>query len=283
MEATLIDQVANLGALFNVRAEPLVTSTGIQVPGKRAIVNEKSNSVIGVVSDKYRVVTNAEVMEHLQAALKESKLDTSGLSALVKMSHGGARSMVDVVLPAHQIKIANDVSQLRISVLNSYDGRWKYQSRAGAIRIACLNGQILGSFVGSYSDYHTARLDPKAGAYQLVQMADAFQNAEGWWQQMLDRKVDNEQALRSIAIFLTGKSKIEDRESFVKLPTVRHLLEMFETYSTEMGANAYALYNALTDFVTHKKYKADTHAAALLTAQEQLREVINRQKIFERV
>lgn len=283
MEAALIDQVADLGALFNVRREPLFTNSGIQVAGKMAIVNETSNTVIGVVSDKYRVVTNHEVIENMQAALGESRLDTSGMHASVRMSHGGARSMIDVVLPAHQIKIANDVSRLQITVLNSYDGRWKYQSRAGAIRMACLNGQIFGSFVGSYSEFHNARLDPKAGALQLVEMAGAFNGAQDWWQQMIERKVDNEQVLRSIAIFLTGRSKIEDRENFLKLPTVRKLVDMFEAYSKEMGNNAYALYNALTDFVTHKKYRAETEAAALMTAQEQLRETINRQKIFEKV
>lgn len=277
----LIEQVREQGALFNVRTEEVVSPTGVVAEGKRMIVNEDTNRCIGIVSDKYRVVTNAEVLEHLTTALDRSALDLTGLEAYVSQSHGGARAMVNVRLPAHEIDLHGDKSQLQISVLNSYDGRWKYQSRAGAIRMACLNGQILGSFVGSYTEYHNAKLDVEAGAQQLINMANDFENAKEWWVQMMGRKVDNEQLLRSIAIFLTGKSKIEHREDFLKLPTVRKLIELYSGYSKEMGENAYALYNAFTDFVTHKKYRDETAAAALLTNQEKLRETLNRSKLFE--
>lgn len=277
----LIEQVREQGALFNVRTEEVVSLSGIKAEGKRMIINEVTNGCIGIVSDKYRVVTNLEVLEHLSTALERSSLDLAGLTVDVKQSHGGARAMVNVRLPAHEIDIRGDKSQLQISVLNSYDGRWKYQSRAGAIRMACLNGQILGSFVGSYTEYHNAKLDVEAGAQQLINMANDFNNAKDWWMQMIERKVDNEQLLRSIAIFLTGKSKVDNREDFLKLPTVRRLIELYDGYSKEMGANAYALYNAMTDFVTHKKYRDETAAAALLTNQEKLRETLNRTKLFE--
>jgi hypothetical protein len=279
----LIEQVREQGALFNVRTEEVVSPTGVIAEGKRMIVNEATNRCIGIVSDKYRVVTNEEVLGHLSTALERSNLDMTGLEAYVDQSHGGARAMINVVLPAHEIDLNGDKSRLQISVLNSYDGRWKYQSRAGAIRMACLNGQILGSFVGSYTEYHNAKLDVEAGAQQLINMANDFENAKEWWIQMMGRKVDNEQLLRSIATFLTGKSKIEHREDFLKLPTVRRIIELYETYSAEMGANAYALYNALTDFVTHKKYRDETAAAALLMNQEKLRETLNKSKLFELV
>ena len=277
---TLIDQVQEQGALFNVRTEKLMSESGAFATGKRAIINEKSGEILGIVSKKYQVVTNAQVVENLSEALERSNLDLTGLEATVAQSHGGARSMINVMLPAHEIDMRGDKSRLQISVLNSYDGRWKYMSRAGAIRMACLNGQILGNFVGSYTEYHNQRLDVKAGAQQIINMANDFANAEQWWMEMMNRKVDNEQLLRSIAIFVTGNSKIEHREDFLKLPTVRRLIELFETYSKEMGKNAYALYNAMTDFVTHKKYRDETKAAAMLTNQQRLQDTLGRSKLF---
>jgi len=277
---TIIDQIKDQGALFNVRTEKLKTASGIDVDSRVAIINEASGQPIGLVSPSYKIVTNHDVVTHLAEALDKSSLDLTGAQATVRSSHGGARTMLDVVLPKHEIDIGGDKSQMRISALNSYDGRWKYMTRGGAIRMACLNGQILGSFVGSYVEYHNSKLDVAVGAERLVRMSDDFLTAEKWWRQMIDRKVDREQLLRSISIFLNGESKIKDRAEFEKKPSVKKILELYETYSAEMGANAYALYNAMTDFVSHKRRKPDTEAAALLLDQEKLARAINRSKVF---
>lgn len=280
---TLISQLEDQGALFNVRKEKIMTAGGSPIDNRVAIVNEDTGGVVGLVSPKYNIVTNREVAEHLSEALDVSDLDLDGMEASVKIGYGGARAMVDVVLPKHEIDMGGDKSQLRITVLNSYDGRWKYMSRAGAVRLACMNGQILGNFVGSYTEYHNSRLDVKQGAKQLIEMADGFTKAEKWWTQMYSRKIDNEQLLRSIAVFLTGATKIDDREAFTSKPSVKRLVELFETYSAEMGRNAYALYNAMTDFVTHRKYREDSGAAALFKNEQRLSDTIARQKIFEMV
>lgn len=276
----IIDQIRDQGALFNVRTEKLKTASGLDVDSRIAIINEASGQPIGLVSRSYKVLTNHDVVTHLAEALDKSSLDLEGAKAMVRSSHGGARTMLDIVLPKHEISIGGDKSVMRISALNSYDGRWKYMTRGGAIRMACLNGQILGNFVGSYVEYHNSKLDVAVGAERLVRMSDDFLTAEAWWRQMIDRRVDREQLLRSISIFLNGESKIKDRAEFEKKPTVRKIIELYETYAAEMGANAYALYNAMTDFVTHKKRKSDTEAAALLMDQERLSRTLSRSKVF---
>lgn len=280
---TLLEQVRDQGALFNVESEPLFTANGARVPGKVGLINTHSGQVIGVVSTKYKVVTNHEVVEHLGEALDRSALDLTGMEVKVAQSHGGARAMINVILPKHEVAIGKDVSRLQISVLNSYDGKWKYQSRAGAIRVACLNGQIMGQFVGSYSEYHNSRLDVVAGAQMLVEMADGFEKAKDWWQAMIDRPVDKKQLVRSLQIFQFGRTiemNADEVEAFLNLPVPKRLVELFDTYSKEMGRNAYALYNAMTDFTTHREYKADTHAAALLLNQQKVQRTVNTAKIF---
>lgn len=279
----LKDSIADQGALFNVRVEPVVSSTGVVAENKQMIINDQSNTCLGITSKNYKVVTNEEVVDNLGLALANSGLNLDGIEAVVNHSHGGARSMINVILPAHEIDISGDKSRLQISTLNSYDGRWKYMSRAGAIRMACLNGQILGNFVGSYTGYHNQKLDIEAGAKQIAGMAEDFDKAKDWWIAMMQRKVTDHEVLRAISKYLTGdysSVSATKKEDFLKVPSVKRLIELFATYEKEMGKNAYALYNAFTDFVTHKKYNADTQAAAMLTAQEKLRETISDQKIF---
>lgn len=277
----LLDKFAgNDDFLFNVRREEILTSSGSLIKGKRAIVNDITNEVVGVVSDKYRVVTNHEVMEHMSFALEASGLDLDGISAEAIVGYGGSRAMVNIVIPAHEIKVKGDVSKLKISVLNSYDGRWKYRSYAGALRMACMNGSVLGKFMGTYSEFHTQKLDVKAGAQKIVDMAENFHKAEDWWNQMLERKVDSERLKRAICIFLTGKSEPENRKEIVLTPIALKIIELFNTYSKEFGANAYALYNALTDYVTHKKYNERTKNGMLLLNEEKISMTLSQSALF---
>lgn len=274
---SLYDQIEAQGALFNVHTEKLVTPNGAIVPGKVGIVNTQTNEVLGVVSKKYKVVTNAEVVESLMESLEASSLDLTDATADVKTSHGGARAMINVVLPAHEIALGNDVSKLQISTLNSYDGRWKYQSRAGAIRMACLNGQILGSFVGSYSSYHNQQLSTSKAAEQLMSMLDSFNEAKNWWAKMMKTKVNNEVVLQTISLMVDRKAEIDGEESdFMKRRTVEELFKLYDTYSKEMGKTAWALYNTLTDFATHTA----TDAANLRFKEDRVSEVLKLQPVF---
>lgn len=270
--------------LFNVRTEDIVTAGGVQIPGKKAIIKADGSGVVGIVSDKYKVVTNYDVIHHTSEALEASGLDLDGISVHPEVGYDGARSMVKIVLPAHEVSMKADKSDkaaLSLTVLNSYDGKWKYRAYAGALRFACMNGQVMGKFLGAYSDYHTQRLDVAAGAKQIMMMAENFHHAEDWYEQMINRKVDKEQLMRSIAIFITGKSKVDDTEAFAKKAAVVDIVRLFDVYTKEFGANALALYNAMTDHITHREYNSRTKAGMLLLNEEKLSDTINRTKLFQ--
>jgi hypothetical protein len=280
----LLDKIREEGLadslLFNVRSENVMTGDGIVIKGKRAIVSD-SDKVLGIVSDKYKVVTNHDVLLNMGLALEESGLDTTDFSVSAVVGYNGARAMVNLELPAHKIEVKGDVSTLRVTVLNSYDGRWKFRAFAGALRMACMNGNVFHStLAGAYSDFHTQRLDVEAGAAHLFKMAELFDKSQDWYNAMIERKVDREQLMRSLAIFLTGNSKVKDREAFTALPTTSRILDLFDMYSKEFGPNAYALYNALTDWVTHKKYTDRTKAGMLMLGQEKLENLMARSSLF---
>lgn len=279
---TLYDQIAEQGALFNVRKEPVFTESGLKIPGKQAIINEKTGEPLSIVSKNYRVVTNDEVMTNIQEAFNKSKIDLTGATAEAKFSHFGARTMVDIRIPSVSIQMKEDQSpsNLQVTVLNSYDGRWKYQVRAGAIRMACMNGQILGDFVGTYTEYHNARLDVETSSGRIIRMADQFDSAQEWWIKMINRSVSEDQLYRAIHMFLKGSADVKDKKSFKENRSTMQLVSLFDKYSVEMGRNAYALYSAMTDFVTHKKRREETHAAGLLSEQKRLQSTLGKAKLF---
>lgn len=275
--APILDQLNDLGAFFNVREEALKTDSGLSVPGKKVLINETDNTPISVVSSRYKTVTNLEVFEAFDKALSTAlDIDTTGAYADVKFSHNGARTMVDIVLPAHEIAIDGDKNQLRITTLNSYDGSWRYMTKAGAVRMACMNGQVLGKFAAGYSSTHTPSLDVETSAEQIVKMLTQFESAKGYWETMLSRKTRVSDVKQVIAHFLN----IEVDASFDKRPQVKRLMELVKSYEKVMGKTVYSLYNALSDYVTHRDYKADTEAYSRMFQINRFEAVLDHHPVF---
>ena len=273
----LMDQLQDNGALFNVRTEDVITGSGIAIPNKKAIINESTGGIIGVVGDKYKVVTNEEVFNAFLNTVVESGIDTDGATLDISFANNGGKTLVDFRFPNHEIDIDGDKSQLRISTLNSYDGSTRLKARAGALRLACLNGQLIGGQAG-YSSTHRASLDINEGARQIMAMLQNFENAKGMWTKMMARKVTLDEVMMVFADFSDGNN--DDLELFGKRPQTQHLLNLWTTYSTEMGNTVWALYNVLTDFISHKAYKAETKATGRLYNEGKLERIIESNPLF---
>lgn len=274
---TLIrDQIEQSDLLFNVRSESMVSASGIEIPNKRVLINEGNQQPLGIVGPNYKVVTNHEMVEALLGSLEKSDLDLTDADLAITQSHNGARAMLNLRLPAYSFKVAKDKSDsiMEITALNSLDGRWKYQSKVGAFRMKCLNGNLLGAFIGTYSEYHNGKLDVAHGADRLVEMLSKFEQSQTWFENMVATKVDKSM-VETILVYLlksrfTDDMSEDDIAHLVNTPTYKKLYEMFEAYKHEMGSNMYALYNAMTDYVSNKKYGPNTAAAAKLSNQQKL-------------
>lgn len=280
----IIEQLENQGAFFNIREEKIQTASGTLIPGKKALINEATNTPIGVVSGRYKTVSNEEVFTAFAKSLEASDIDTTDAQVNVKFSHGGARTMVDMIFPKYEIQVAQDVSQLRITTLNSYDGAWRYMSKAGAIRMACMNGQVLGSIVAGYSSLHTPSLDIDQGAESIITMIQQFQEAKEYWAQLLQKPTTREMELRVMAKFFGNaptKMNKEEIEQFEKRPQVVHFTGTLKGYQDLMGRNAYALYNALSDYVTHREYKPETEAHSRMFHTNRMEAVIDSDQVFK--
>ena len=90
----------------------------------KAIVND-AGSPIAIVGKNYNLVQNADIMPQFHEVILASNLDRTGMTKKISQSHRGAKTIVTYTFPAHEIEIApGDSVQLRIMVLNSYDGTW---------------------------------------------------------------------------------------------------------------------------------------------------------------
>lgn len=246
--ANIYDSIKQQNALRNVTAEKIFLSDGNPIEGKRAIVLSDTGKAISVVSDRYKVVSNEEVMTATLKAIETAKLDTTDATASVSFSNHGARTMVRIMLPAYSVltNTANE-TKMEIVTLNSYDGAWKYSSRAGGIRMACLNGQVMGKMIGSYSQFHNQSLNIERGAENLVRMIGDFSQSQDWFLAMMKRSATVDD-VRRLGAKLLNVPTVQFEESRAG----KRILASYDAYAREMGANAYAVYNTFTDFITHR-------------------------------
>lgn len=230
----------------------------------KAVVDEGGN-IISVVGKGYNVIQNADIIPDYERAIYRSGLNTTGMERDIQQSHGGARTVVTYTFPAHRIEVKkDDPMDLKISVLNSYDGSWKFMSLVGALRLACLNGQVIGDFFSSFYGKHTMNLDTEVAVDRLETSLDVYlQNAE-YWKQYPKISVTDLQA-QNVFLNLAGTSKVLNGV----------LEDIYSKYTDDMGSNLWALFNTLTDWSSHSKFKnIRNQAATVITREQKIRKVL---------
>lgn len=275
----LMAQLQDKNALFNVREEAIQTASGIIIPGKKTLINERTGMPMSVVSTNYRTVSNEEIFNSFLRNVIDSGIDATDAEVNVKFANHGAKTMVDFRFPNETITTAGDTSptQLQIVALNSFDGSTRYVTKVGGFRIKCLNGQIIGKTVGAYSSTHNPSLDVEAGAAKVIAMLQNFRTAGEYWTSMMARRINDDTAMAVIGQFFNVD---HNDQKAMSTKTVLTVVNKWDAYSNELGPNAYALYNALTDYVTHKTYKEDTAATGLIFNQGRLERVLETSEVF---
>lgn len=275
----MMNKIADKGLLFNVGTSPISTEHGI-IEGKKAIINADTNETLGIVSNRYKVVPNAEIFESFANSIVSSNLDTWDMTVKVLSTPTRSRSIVDFTFPAEQFTVDGDDSStsLSITALNSYDGTTRFVAKAGGLRMKCMNGQILGNVAGSYSSTHTQSLNVDAGAQRIMQMIQDFQQSKEYFGRMMQNRIEMSHAEDVLLKFLN--LDVNEDASRVNKRFLR-LMETFMQYTREMGQNAYALYNCLTDHVSHTASRnEESIAVSTFRNRRRLEKILAKEVVF---
>jgi hypothetical protein len=122
--------------------------------GYKAIVRDDTNQVISIVKDSYRIVKNADLINHL---LQE--LATSGYSFRIDPTHSfvdNYRMRLQITFPELLFRDGESDIALSAFVHNSYDQSEGVRFYFGAIRKICSNGMVFGQILSKYYSKHTS-------------------------------------------------------------------------------------------------------------------------------
>ena len=121
------------GLDWQVESRNIYSGTGAMIPGYRANVRSTDDAVLGVVSDRYRIVQNEEAFQFTDDLLGEGvTYETAG------SLQGGKKVWMLARLPRKYL-IAGDQVEPYLVIFNSHDGSSGVKVAMTPIRVVCQN------------------------------------------------------------------------------------------------------------------------------------------------
>lgn len=254
LEAPTSSAALSLAGLdWKVVQKPVFTADGLFISGFKANVRDRDSQVLGVVSDRYKVVQNEDAFAFTDELLGEGvTYETAG------SLQNGRRTWILAKLPQRYI-ISGDKIDPYLVFMNSHDGTGAIKAAMTPIRVVCQNtlNLALSTARRSWSTIHTGDIHGKLqDARNTLLYADRYMAALGKTIEELSRqKLSDRQVLEYIdALFPFPEDASEARKKNLGKLKEDLKLRYFDAPDLQhVGKNAYRFVNAVSDFATHAR------------------------------
>lgn len=223
------------------------------IAGFKANVRDRDGSVLGIVTDRYRVVQNKEAFAFTDALLGEGvRYETAG------SLQGGRRTWMLARLP-HQYIINGDEVSPYLVFMNSHDGSGSIKVAMTPVRVVCSNtlNLALASAKRSWSCNHTGDITGKMNeARETLLYAGQYMAELGKTFDRLNQiKLSDGKVAEFISVLLpeAPESTPQQKRNIQRMreDMRRRYFDAPDLQGT--GKNAYRFVNAVSDFATHAK------------------------------
>lgn len=167
---TSADALRAAGLDWKVEARPIFTESGIQIPGYVANTRDKDNSVLGIVSNKYKIVQNVDAFAFTDSLIGgEVRYETAG-----SLRNGKSTFML-AKLP--EKKILGDDFANYICFTNTHDGSGAVKVCSTNVRVVCNNtlNLALSTAKRSWTCKHMGNMQDKLlEAQRALELAEKY-------------------------------------------------------------------------------------------------------------
>jgi phage/plasmid-like protein (TIGR03299 family) len=247
---TSADALRLAGLDWTVEARDMWLNGGYEpIPGYKANVRSSDNKVLGVVSDKYRIVQNADAFAFTDALIGgDVHYETAG-SLL-----DGKKIWLLAKLPDSEI--CGDKTEPYVCFSNTHDGSGAVRVCMTPVRVVCNNtlNLALNTAQRAWSVRHVGDISTKlVEAQQCLEMAGKYMDALAERADQMANTTVSDVRLRKILDELFPEA--DDMSNIQK----RYVQEMKDGYMVCVMApdlakfrnTAWGAVNAMSDFVTH--------------------------------
>ena len=245
------DALQLAGLNWRVMQEPIYTAMEELVDGYKANVRDSDRKVLGVVTDRYRVIQNDEAFAFTDELLGAGvKYETAG------SLQGGRKVWLLAHMP-HEYIISGERISPYLLFSNTHDGSGAIKVALTPIRVVCQNtlNLALAGAKRSWSMIHTGDIKEKMQeAKDTLFLAENYMDELGKeFEALRMKKLTDKQVMEYIEILLP----IEDGSTPQQEKNMKRLREdmkirYFDAPDLQgVGKNAYRFVNAVSDFATH--------------------------------
>lgn len=239
------------GLDWKVLQEPVYTGREEQIDGFRANVRETDRRVLGVVSERYKVIQNEEAFAFTDALLGEGvRYETAG-------SLQGGRKVWMLAHMPHEYIISGERISPYLLFSNTHDGSGAVKVALTPIRVVCNNTLNLALTTAKrcWTSIHTGDIKNKMQeAKNTLLLAETYMDSLGKeFENLRMKKLSDKQVMEYIEILLP----IEDGSTPQQIRNMKRLQDDMKARYFDapdlkgVGKNAYRFINAVSDFATH--------------------------------
>lgn len=241
------------GLNWNVVQEPIFTGENEPIRGYKANIRDSDRRVLGVVTDRYKVIQNHEAFAFTDELLGQGvRYETAG------SLQDGKKVWLLAHMP-HEYIISGERISPYLLFSNTHDGSGAIKVALTPIRVVCNNtlNLALSTAKRSWSMVHTGDIRSKMQeARDTLFMAERYMDELGKeFEALRLKKLPDQKVMEYIEVLLP----VEDGSTPQQIRNIERLREdmkirYFDAPDLQdTGKNAYRFINAVSDFATHAK------------------------------
>lgn len=245
------------GLDWEVTPRSIHTDNGIVIPGYIANTRSSDNKVLGVVSDKYKIVQNKEAF-----AFTDNLLDNEAKYVTAGSLRGGKNVWMLAELP--ETKILGDAVGQYLCFTNTHDGTGAVRVFCTPVRICCNNtlNLALNTAKRSWSCRHMGNMESKMHeASRTLELANKYMEELAITADQLANTTVTDERLYQIVAEMFPVD--EDKQSHRQLANMEQAKKEFMVayYMPDIKQfrkTAWGAVNAMADMVAHSSPRRNT-------------------------
>ena len=239
------------GLNWEILQKSVYSEDGALIGGYKVNIRDSDNAMLGIVSDRYKVVQNKDAFRFTDDLLGAGvTYETAG------SLQGGRKVWMLAKMPQRYIIGGDEIAPYMV-VMNSHDGSSGIKVAMTPIRVVCQNtlNLALNKAKRVWTTKHTENVMNRVHeARETLMLAEAYMNGLGHEIDALSKiKLTDKKVMDFMKEFFPVT---EDMSEITKKNNLRLLEDMKQRYwdapdLANIGKNGYRFVNAVSDFATH--------------------------------
>jgi len=240
----------------------LITGAGVVCDNHKAIVRSDNQKYIGIVGKDYGVVQNVEQFSMFDIIAKKYGARYGSVNTF----NGGSKITASMVLPIRktdEIRKVGDVLQRSILLINSFDGSTGFVGENNMLVLVCSNGMTANQKGARFMLRHTKNVkDRYDEALKIFARSEAYFDQFIGQARTLAKKIMTAQDLKKYVQHLFPADPKTKKFSTRALNQQSIVTTLFFEGMGNLGQSAFDAYNALTEYLDHKRFDDEDKASA---------------------